>query len=353
MTATLETLDLSDLPATELAGGQSDFSDNNADDPVMAILNGEPTEPIEPAEPAATETPATEPLDDQLPEYPDAFETPVELPDLTDAAYHRRLREAQENYCQAGIEVEHAKNAIKQAKESQKAALEWLEKVMAESGDGQEGSADGESFAAQSVAESPTDDASDPSGTIADWRSVPTEELKLDTIKGMGTKKLEAIIHEYPTVGKLEDLRAEGNGKFMGLQTIKGVGEAMAGEIENKILEWLSANRDAAVLADAAASSEEPTADPKPTKRKKPAPKVETLDTYDVDDADWEDAIEQCDRILSDCDDVPEAGDDFAYSVRENVEGIKATIEEKEYVTPDQQSALDNMESGVRRWLDD
>jgi hypothetical protein len=63
-------------------------------------------------------------------------------------------------------------------------------------------------------------------------------------------------------------------------------------------------------------------------------------------------AIEQCERIMEKIHDVPEAGEDFAASVSEKVDSIWQWIEEHGRVTPKQQEALDNMESGLDRWLE-
>lgn len=90
------------------------------------------------------------------------------------------------------------------------------------------------------------------------WRDVPTTEIDLAGIKGLGEKKLDELIHECPTIGKLEDLRAS----HEGLRKLKGIGQKTSDEIENRILDWLSKNRDSAVLAT---SSEPPTTQPPAT----------------------------------------------------------------------------------------
>lgn len=61
-------------------------------------------------------------------------------------------------------------------------------------------------------------------------------------------------------------------------------------------------------------------------------------------------AIEQCDRILSTVDELPEAADDFAAGVQETIRGIRDTISKTMRVTDKQQAALDNMESGCDAW---
>lgn len=71
-----------------------------------------------------------------------------------------------------------------------------------------------------------------------------------------------------------------------------------------------------------------------------------------VHDSDADAALEQCERILSGCDEIPERGSDFAEGVRERTESIQSWIEDNGEVTPAQQTALDNMEYGVSRWID-
>ena len=62
-------------------------------------------------------------------------------------------------------------------------------------------------------------------------------------------------------------------------------------------------------------------------------------------------ALEQCENILAMCEDVPERGEEFADSVAAGVCEVAEKIEEQNRVTPDQQRALDNWESGVSAWI--
>ena len=73
---------------------------------------------------------------------------------------------------------------------------------------------------------------------------------------------------------------------------------------------------------------------------------------------DWEDAAEQCDLIVDLIDnEVPDWALDkcaeFFESVREKAVDIGESIAKRKSVTPRQAKALDNMESGVRRWMGD
>ncbi len=79
------------------------------------------------------------------------------------------------------------------------------------------------------------------------WRRVPISELHLENIKGLGAKKIDQITAACPTIGHLEDMRAG----FEGLKALDGIGQAKADAIEDAILNWLSKNRDAEVLAGA------------------------------------------------------------------------------------------------------
>jgi phage shock protein A len=62
-------------------------------------------------------------------------------------------------------------------------------------------------------------------------------------------------------------------------------------------------------------------------------------------------AIRQCESILSDCQEIPERGEDFAEGVIEKVESIQSWIEENRHVTDPQLTALDNMEGAVGKWI--
>jgi len=66
---------------------------------------------------------------------------------------------------------------------------------------------------------------------------------------------------------------------------------------------------------------------------------------------DAAEALLQCETLLRMTEDVPEAGWSFAESVADKVRSISETIEHSKRVTDGQQMALDNMETGVAKWL--
>lgn len=63
-------------------------------------------------------------------------------------------------------------------------------------------------------------------------------------------------------------------------------------------------------------------------------------------------AIDQADRILEMIEELPSPGFEFGESVAEKVREIAQNVSRHNRVTSAQQTALDNMESGVSRWLD-
>lgn len=81
-------------------------------------------------------------------------------------------------------------------------------------------------------------------------------------------------------------------------------------------------------------------------------PTVTSIVSPTANQSDADDAIGFADDILSMIDELPDRAYDFGESIREKVEGIKQTIEERQCVTHGQWEALDNMKGGVERWLD-
>jgi methyl-accepting chemotaxis protein len=66
---------------------------------------------------------------------------------------------------------------------------------------------------------------------------------------------------------------------------------------------------------------------------------------------DVKDALDLCLTIQEMAEEVPERGQDFANSVSSKAADIASTIEERDCVTEAQMSALENMYSGLERWV--
>jgi len=88
--------------------------------------------------------------------------------------------------------------------------------------------------------------------------------------------------------------------------------------------------------------------EPPPEKRRNESP----MPSDDVEfDADVEDAIGRLEDVVSMCDDIPEAGEEFAESVREGAVGMMADIASKKRVTEKQDKTIDNWSAGLSRWI--
>lgn len=72
--------------------------------------------------------------------------------------------------------------------------------------------------------------------------------------------------------------------------------------------------------------------------------------TADLPD-DAANAVEQCDHILTLCDDVPERAEGFAADIADKVQSVRDWIIENKHVTPKQLSALEGWEAGISKWI--
>lgn len=184
-------------------------------------------------------------------------------------AWREQRRDAEHAHSQAGLEMARAQARLKTCREIFKDATEVLLGI-----DASEPAPPASGKATFTPATVPhaavplaaADDATAPApaatadSTIPDvppidgpnpsaWRAAPTLQLDLAGVPRLGPKKLEALYAACPTIGDLEDLRAKGIGKGLGLRSIKGIGEEAAQAIEDKTLAWLTENRDKAVFA--------------------------------------------------------------------------------------------------------
>lgn len=97
-------------------------------------------------------------------------------------------------------------------------------------------------FAQPTEADSAIKD-SDPPPPSNEWRNAGIDVL------GLTVKQIEKFAERgISTIGELEDLRGGD-----GLLSVDGIGRATVDKIEDALIEWLSANRDAAALQEAAA----------------------------------------------------------------------------------------------------
>lgn len=73
------------------------------------------------------------------------------------------------------------------------------------------------------------------------WKQTPITVLRLAEIDGLGSQKRARLIDAVPTMGDLEAVRGEASLKCVPFASLlpKGIGQATADEIEERMLNWL------------------------------------------------------------------------------------------------------------------
>lgn len=69
------------------------------------------------------------------------------------------------------------------------------------------------------------------------WENQPTSTLRLETIDGLGERRLSILLERCPTIGDLEVFRV-----YEGLAKIPGISGATAAKVERRLLRWLRRN---------------------------------------------------------------------------------------------------------------
>jgi hypothetical protein len=139
---------------------------------------------------------------------------------------------------EAEAEITDLQGQIKSAKEVQKGQQALLAKYSSQLADILDGHPLPKNPSTPDTSEEAPGASDAAPGASGDWRDTPTEKL-LAGVKGLGAKKLEAIIELAPTAGKLEALRGEASMGHRLFKDVlpKGCGETLADEIENRLLE--------------------------------------------------------------------------------------------------------------------
>ena len=65
----------------------------------------------------------------------------------------------------------------------------------------------------------------------------------------------------------------------------------------------------------------------------------------------WSAFLDAGNEAVSDAEDIPERGEDFADSVMEKIESMMKTVEKTERVSDNQWGALQRMHEGILKWL--
>lgn len=79
-------------------------------------------------------------------------------------------------------------------------------------------------------------------------------------------------------------------------------------------------------------------------------------DNWNVEELDWEESADKCDELWQKIEDAPAGVWDKAFeffeSIQEKVKNIGESIRKYKKATQNQMDAIENMESGVDKWLE-
>lgn len=215
-----------DSPATEDAKPEGDqATEANLDEisvPADAVPPSDPTE-------TPTDAPAV-PAPAVTAESDDKWWAEIEL--------LGKLAETERKRQEAASELHSLTAQRKDAKERHDGLLIEIQMIAAEMLD----ITTGKKIPVKPKAEQPAGDgAAEPEAVDNTWRTAATAEL-LDGTKGMGKKKLEAIVDAAPTVGHLEDLRRQASEQHKAFKDVlpKGCGQGLADAIEDRLVEHVA-----------------------------------------------------------------------------------------------------------------
>lgn len=156
-----------------------------------------------------------------------------------------------------------------------------------------------------------------------DWGNEPLSAL---VEFGMTDDKINKILEAQPDINTVRALRDFINADDQWHRKIKGLGETWIDKLTDALTAYYTAHPE-----QSADSESEPA---------------------HGEEVTWEAALGRIKLLQSNCEEIPDAGADFANSVVEESAQIAAWIEEHEHVTPDQIRAIQNWEGAVSRWVD-
>lgn len=144
-----------------------------------------------------------------------------------------RIWNAEKNCRRKESEVEYAKEQLKVAKAMYEDSVQVLRDLAAQNDEDDRPLFD----SPPGGSETASDSESEP---VEDWKLESIQVVLAEPIRGLGNKKVEALVDAVPTLGDLEKLRTQvgkDSDHLAGLLP-KGIGKETADEIENRALEF-------------------------------------------------------------------------------------------------------------------
>jgi hypothetical protein len=199
------------------------------------------------AETHSAPTPTDSEAADLLPSADDVISGPCTYcgdpnhwrPDCPKIAAHvvwqQQLQAAKDDHLQACLELESAQNTVKGLRERAKDALSHYRELEAR---GPVVTKPVDPISSVTPASSPLPvDSDDENG----WRLVTLDSLPLDTIRGLGGKKREALLDCCPNLGAFIDKQVEAGASPVSTVLPKGIGKAITDPLEEMVLNAVTA----------------------------------------------------------------------------------------------------------------
>ena len=172
-------------------------------------------------------------------------------------AHAVEVADAKEEHFDLAVRRSEAEANLKELKADEKAALKNLKNLLRR-GPNYPRPPDKIAKAVKEGGERSAIQVDDPNADES-WKAIPTSSL-LEGIKGMGDKKVEAVIALAPTLGDMEELRAQAGIAHKPFASVlpRGVGGTLADELEERVLDAVAKHCAARDMTDS------PDADPSP-----------------------------------------------------------------------------------------
>lgn len=156
--------------------------------------------------------------------------------------WERTKRNTEQEQVALALEVKRISDELKEVRQQHKSVISTLEDLHTTGPDYPERPIKGQD---PQPPKPPTEPA--PSGKPAkkqpnvdeSWKKIKAETFLSLEIEGMGQKKLDTLLHEYPTLGDWVELQTEASKKCVHLSKLlpKGVGKKLADSIDNAAMD--------------------------------------------------------------------------------------------------------------------
>jgi hypothetical protein len=155
--------------------------------------------------------------------------------------WDKTKRDTEQEQVSLALEVKRISDELKEVRQQHKSVISFLEDLNKTGPDYPERPIKGQAPKppAPPAEPAPTKPTKKQPNVDESWKKIKAETFLSLEIEGMGQKKLDTLLHEYPTLGDWVELQTEASKKCMHLSKLlpKGVGKKLADSIDDAVLE--------------------------------------------------------------------------------------------------------------------